>query len=197
MQAGNYTVNASHITTADITERGIEVTADSGSKTYGQADPALTYQVTEGSLAEGDDFSGALTRENGQGAGGYDILQGTLSAGPNYDLSYVGATFTIDPKALTVTGNDTTKVLGAANPAFTVRYDGFINGESSGVLGGTLFLRDRCLGVEHSGQLHRHPEGTHQRGLQNHLRSGHPEGHVCHRRSALQRSGRPHDSSPR
>ena len=100
VQAGNYTVNASHITTADITERGIEVTADSGSKTYGQADPALTYQVTEGSLAEGDDFSGALTRENGQGAGGYDILQGTLSAGPNYDLSYVGATFTIDPKAL-------------------------------------------------------------------------------------------------
>ena len=37
-----------------ITAKPVTVTADPKSKVYGAADPALTYQVTSGSLGSGD-----------------------------------------------------------------------------------------------------------------------------------------------
>ena len=49
-------------------------------------------------------------------------------------------TWTVQRASLTVTANDATKVYGDANPAFTVRYDGFVLGEGPDVLGGTLEL---------------------------------------------------------
>src|SRR5439155_3073460 len=48
-----------------ITKRAVTVTADAKSKTYGAGDPALTYQITSGSLAFSDAFTGALTRAAG------------------------------------------------------------------------------------------------------------------------------------
>lgn len=99
--AGNYTLSAANATdTADITRRPITVTADNKSKVYGQADPALTYRVTAGALATGDDFTGALARQPGEAVGSYDILQGTLAIadgnnGNNYNLIFVWGTFSI------------------------------------------------------------------------------------------------------
>src|SRR5262249_38897691 len=78
-----------------ITARPITVTADAQTKVYGTADPPLTYRVTSGSLICGDSFSGGLTRDAGENVGTYAIRQGALTAGGNYDLSYVGATLTI------------------------------------------------------------------------------------------------------
>jgi hypothetical protein len=88
------------IATADIIRRDITVTADDKGKVYGRADPALTYQVTAGSLVDGDEFTGALEREPGEAVGSYDILQGTLAIddyndGNNYDLTFVQGTFSI------------------------------------------------------------------------------------------------------
>lgn len=94
--AGNYilpTTVAS--TTANIAARAITVSAEAKSKIVGAPDPALTFQVTSGSLVGGDSFSGSLTRAVGQTVGTYPILQGTLTAGSNYALSYIGANFTI------------------------------------------------------------------------------------------------------
>ncbi len=105
--------------TLTIDKRAIEVTADNKSKTYGDADPALTYKVTSGSLATGDGLSGALTREAGQDVGTYAIQQGTLSANSNYTLTYVGANLTIAQRAITVTADAKTKLLGAPDPALT------------------------------------------------------------------------------
>jgi hypothetical protein len=87
-------------TTADIVRRGITVTADDKSKVYGNGDPSLTYQVTAGSLAAGDEFTGGLDRDPGEAVGSYDILQGTLAIddyndGNNYDLTFVQGTFSI------------------------------------------------------------------------------------------------------
>jgi hypothetical protein len=48
------------------------------------------------------------------------------------------APFTILQAALTITANDATKIQGEANPPFSVRYSGFVNHETSGVLGGLL-----------------------------------------------------------
>ena len=80
-----------------ITARPIAVTADAKSKIYGDSDPALTYQVTSGELVNGDGFNGGLTRVVGENAGDYAIQQGTLTAGSNYALSFVGANLTITP----------------------------------------------------------------------------------------------------
>jgi putative cell wall-binding protein len=93
--AGNYTVAQPVDPTANITTRPITATAANKSKVFGTADPALTYSVTSGSLVGGDSFSGALTRAAGEAVGTYPITQGTLALSANYNLSFVGATFTI------------------------------------------------------------------------------------------------------
>src|SRR5207245_797220 len=83
--------------TADFTSttRPITVTADPKTKVYGNADPALTYQITSGSLAFSDIFTGALTRVAGEAVGTYAIQQGGVALGSNYALTFVGANLTI------------------------------------------------------------------------------------------------------
>ena len=115
----NYTIAYGPNGTLTITARAITVTADAKSKVYGDADPALTYQITSGTLVSGDSFSGSLTRAAGANVGTYAILQGTLTAGTNYNLTYVGADLTITPKPITVTADAKTKVYGSADPALT------------------------------------------------------------------------------
>jgi hypothetical protein len=102
-----------------ISKRPITVTADAKNKVYGYADPSLTYQITSGSLASGDAFSGSLTRMAGENVGAYAILQGSLTAGPNYSLSYVGANLSITPRPVTIAADAKTKVYGYADPGFS------------------------------------------------------------------------------
>jgi len=78
-----------------VNQRNITVTADAQSKVYGDPDPALTYHITSGSLVSGDSFTGALTRVAGELAGTYDVQRGTLALSSNYNLTYVGASFSI------------------------------------------------------------------------------------------------------
>jgi len=73
----------------------LTVTADAQSKIFGQGDPALTYRITSGTLLGGDAFTGGLTREAGDTPGAYAITQGTLAQDMNYDVTFTGATFTI------------------------------------------------------------------------------------------------------
>src|SRR6185295_152112 len=56
-----------------VTALALTVTADAKSKTYGAADPALTYQVTSGALQGTDTLSGSLTRATGESVGTYAI----------------------------------------------------------------------------------------------------------------------------
>ncbi len=99
----NYAVTFQNNTTGEIMAKGISVTANSGQgKVYSSSDPALTY--TSDPLIGGDSFSGALARAAGEDVGFYAINQGTLSAGPNYAISFVPANFQITPKGLTISG---------------------------------------------------------------------------------------------
>ena len=84
-----------------ITPKPLVITAEEKSKTYGEADPELTY--TADGLVGSDAITGALTRAAGENAGFYDITRGTLSAGDNYTIDFTGANFTIGTKTLTVT----------------------------------------------------------------------------------------------
>ncbi|WP_178131157.1 MBG domain-containing protein [Reyranella sp. CPCC 100927] len=104
-----------------ITARPITITADAKTKTYGDADPALTYRITSGGLAFSDTLSGALTRNAGENVGAYAILQGSLAASSNYAVTYVGANLTIGARPITVTADAKSKVYGDADPALTYR----------------------------------------------------------------------------
>jgi hypothetical protein len=110
----NYTITNTP-GTLTITQATVTVTADAQSKVYGAADPALTYESSVAGLS----FTGKLTRVANENVGAYDITQGTLSAGANYTITYVGAKFTITPAKVTVTAEAKTKVYGEADPELT------------------------------------------------------------------------------
>ena len=116
----------------NITKATLTITADDKSKTYGDADPELTYSV---SGYKKDDtstvLSGSLRRTAGANVGNYAINIGTLSAGNNYDISFTGATLTINPKAVTVKANDKSKAYGDADPTFDATVTGMVNGENA------------------------------------------------------------------
>ena len=120
--AGVYTVKATVAETASyeggeatadftINQKTLTITADAKSKTYGEADPALTYTHSE--LVGDDAITGELSRAEGENVNTYAIGQGTLTAGDNYTITYNGANLTINQKALTITAGSAEKVYDA------------------------------------------------------------------------------------
>jgi|GEM_PF-6548212 len=120
--SSNYTLTFNS-GTFTITQRPITVTATNKSKTYGDADPALTYTYT-GSLASGDSFTGALTRASGSNVGTYAITKGTLALNNNYNLTFNNGTFTINKRPITVTATNKSKTYGDTDPALAYTYTG-------------------------------------------------------------------------
>jgi len=90
------------------------------SKTYGSDDPVFEYSV-EGELDEGDEFSGELAREPGEAMGNYKIVQGSLSLPDHYILHYHSENFAIALRAVTVTADSHSIILGSAIPALSYR----------------------------------------------------------------------------
>jgi autotransporter-associated beta strand protein len=130
-----YTNNASAFT---VTARAISVAADAKTKVYGANDPALTYQITSGSLYGSDAFTGALNRAAGSNVGAYAINQNTLSAGSNYTISYTGNNLSITPYTLTVNADAKNKTYGSSDPSLTYTYGTLQNGDTSSVFNGAL-----------------------------------------------------------
>src|SRR5207249_1572818 len=77
--------------TLTVTPRLVTATADAKTKIFGASDPALSYQITSGTLAYSDTFSGSLSRASGESVGTYAIQKNTLSLSSNYTFTYVGA----------------------------------------------------------------------------------------------------------
>ncbi len=105
MNVGNYTLKITGINNAigeitndwEISRLPITVTATDMSKTYGEADPALAYTLSNEAFAS--EIVGELARTSGENVGVYEIGQGTLTNenNPNYDITFEGAVFTIEP----------------------------------------------------------------------------------------------------
>jgi len=140
IQQGSLALNSNYTITYNpanfvITAKNITVTADAGqSKEYNDPDPAeYTYTITTGALVGGDSFTGALIREAGEGIGTYEIQQGTLDAGTNYNLTYESDYFEITTKNITVTVDpNQTKTYGETDPAeYTYTYSPALFGEDS------------------------------------------------------------------
>jgi gliding motility-associated-like protein len=131
---GNYTI-AFNSDDLHITPKPITVTATAQSKTYGDADPALTYTYSP-ALAFNDVFTGALSRMPGENVGTYNILQNSLALGNNYQLTYVPANLVINKAVLTATAGDKTICLSDAisSSAVPVGYTGFKLGDNASVI---------------------------------------------------------------
>ncbi|RKS56180.1 hypothetical protein BC962_1160, partial [Gillisia mitskevichiae] len=102
----------------DITQLTIAVTADAQTKTYGDADPSLTYGFSP-ALVSGDSFSGSLSRTGDENVGNYLVEQGSLALSSNYILNYTGAAFDITQLTIAVTADAQTKTYGDADPSLT------------------------------------------------------------------------------
>ncbi|WP_165871451.1 MBG domain-containing protein [Flaviaesturariibacter flavus] len=111
---GNYAISFNGSDFA-IERRAITITADAKSKTYGDPDPPLTARVTTGTIAGNDAPTGALNRAPGENVGRYVIRQGTYSYGSNYLETFVEDSFSIGPRAITLTANAAGKIYGDAD----------------------------------------------------------------------------------
>lgn len=83
--------------TATISPAPLQVSAEAKRKAADQADPPLTWQAAGWQGTDTNSLmTGTLSRTAGTQPGSYPILQGTLSAGSNYAISYTGANLIVD-----------------------------------------------------------------------------------------------------
>lgn len=99
--------------TLKVTPLAITVSALDASKTYGDSDPALGSEVTEGKLVEGESLQDiTVSREAGETVrkGGYAVTATQPEgANPNYKITFKPGAFTIDKRELTVKWDATTE----------------------------------------------------------------------------------------
>jgi hypothetical protein len=145
-------LTATNIFNIAINPAPLTIIAQPQSKTYGAADPILTFTVSGLQFpdTQATVLTGTLTRSTGESVAGrpYAITQGTLIANANYAINFTSSEMTITPAPLSITADAQTKVYGAPDPTFTATYAGFVNGETAAVLGGALmFIRHVCNNV--------------------------------------------------
>ena len=114
-QSGSYSGKAFAITAPSITGAGNIDLSGNGTLSY-------SYMAH----TSGVEWIDGLPKD----AGVYDVkatFTGDANCAGGYDVNVV----TINKQLLTVTANNKTKVYGAGNPALTVAYSGFVNGEDA------------------------------------------------------------------
>src|SRR5262249_24618260 len=124
--------------TLTVTPAALTITANNKSRAYGSANPALTVSYagfvnsdTAASLTTPPTVTTSATASSGVGT--YAITASGAASG-NYTIAYVAGTLTVNPATLTISANDKSRVYGAANPALTVSYSGFVNGDTAASL---------------------------------------------------------------
>ncbi|TDF84007.1 MBG domain-containing protein [Pseudomonas sp. H9] len=141
--------------TLTVSPAELVVKADEKTKVYGNADPALTYQVSGQKFGEqaGTLVAGALNRAPGANVGDYAIGQGSVgSLSGNYRISYQSDLLHITPAPLVVNAHDKTKTYGSADPALTYSVSGLKNGDSAAaVLNGRALQRESGENVRPEG----------------------------------------------
>jgi hypothetical protein len=123
--------------TLTITKATLTATADNKTREYGDANPAFTATYTGFKNGEtsftGTQATGTTTATATTGVGTAAItLSGAVTT--NYNFNYVDGTLTITKATLTATADNKTREYGDTNPALTVTYTGFKNGETSAIL---------------------------------------------------------------
>jgi hypothetical protein len=161
VQAGG---NASALS---ITARALLLAAVTDTKTY-DATTSSDETVSVTGLVNGDTVTGlsqSFLSKNVLGAGGstlqvnggYAVNDG--NSGLNYAVSSNTAAGTINPATLTVTAADATREAGAADPAFTASFDGFVAAEDTAALAGSLVFSTDATAASGAGTYAITPAG--------------------------------------
>ena len=126
--------------TLTVTAAALTITADNQSKVYGNPLPTLTASYsgfvngdTPASLTALPTLTTTATAGSHVSGSPYAITA-SGAADSDYSISYVAGALTITPAALTITADNQSMVYGAALPAFTASYSGFVNGDTSASL---------------------------------------------------------------
>jgi len=122
-------------TTINVLPASLTVTVHAASRSYGQPNP--TFRASYSGFASGQGpsvLSGVLTFNTTamltSNVGSYPLLASGLSS-PNYKISYVPSTVTVNPEAITFAAVNKVKKFKAANPQFTFIETGFVLGQTA------------------------------------------------------------------
>ncbi|MEQ9304668.1 MAG: MBG domain-containing protein, partial [Marinoscillum sp.] len=121
--------------TLSIEKALLSVLVDDQERTYGAANPGLTFGYdgfvngeSASDLESAPELTTTATETSAVGA--YAIIA-SGGASINYAFEYSEGTLTVNKALLSVLADDQERTYGATNPDLTFGYDGFVNGESA------------------------------------------------------------------
>ncbi len=147
--AGTYTINTSggldnNYTfayangTLTVNKAVVTATVGNGTREYGDANPAFSVTYTGFKNGQNssviDTLATSSSIANATSNVGTYATTATGAFDNNYTFSYVDGTLTVTKATLTATANNASRVYGDANPALSVTYTGFKNGETVSVI---------------------------------------------------------------
>jgi filamentous hemagglutinin family protein len=154
---GALTVNTAPLTvTANAASKTYDGLANSGGNGVGYSGfvNSETSAVLGGALAYGGSSQGAVN------AGSYAITPSGLTSS-NYAITFANGSLTVNPAVLTITANGFSKTYDglAYSGGNGAGYSGFVNGETSAVLGGALAYGGSSQGAVNAGSYAITPSG--------------------------------------
>jgi filamentous hemagglutinin family protein len=182
VNAGSYTLTPSGLSSSNysisytngaltVNPATLTITANAASRTYGSANPAFSGTVTgfvagqNAANALGGSLAFSTSATQSSNVGSYGLTGSGLTAN-NGNYVFVQAAgnasaLTITPAALSVTANNASKTYDgqAYSGGNGVSYSGFVNNESSSVLGGSLAYGGSSQGAVNAGSYTLTPSG--------------------------------------
>ncbi|MFH2046509.1 MAG: MBG domain-containing protein [Pseudomonadota bacterium] len=136
--AGNYTVNDTATTLANITPAQLGIAANSTTRLYGEANPAFSatftgFQNGETTAALTGTLEFATPAFPSSNVGNYSIIPSGQSS-TNYTITYVNGLLGVTPVSLMVTADAKSKVYGTSDPTLTFSATGLVNNPALGVV---------------------------------------------------------------
>ena len=166
----NYTI--SYVNgTLTINRAPLTIIAADEDKTYGQTLSFAGTEFSSSGLVNGESIgtvtltSAGTVATAGVAGSPYTITPSAATGGTfnpsNYAIAYAPGTLTVNPAPLTVTANNASKTYDglAYSGGNGAGYSGFVNGETSSVLGGTLGYTGNSQGATNAGSYSIIPGG--------------------------------------
>ena len=124
--------------TLEIVPAPLTIRAGSYSRNYGAANP--TFAPSYEGFVNGETESVLVTpvmvsstAVPSSPVGDYPVFADGATA-QNYDITHLGGSLRVEPATLTATADNKSRPYGSLNPALTVSYSGFVNGEDGSVV---------------------------------------------------------------
>jgi hypothetical protein len=161
LASANYTFSFTNGSLA-VTPHALTLSAHNKSRSYGAGNPVLTGTLI--GIQNGDNISPgySTSADVNSSVGGYSIFasmndpDGKLS---NYSVTINNGTLAVTPVELTVQAGNATRGYGEPNPNFTATISGYVNGEDSSDLSGTLALTSTAQATSLPGDYSIVPSG--------------------------------------